>query len=181
MKLIPPWVKLLAILLLAGLLVGAFYSYGQQQFGLGETAERSKWLERENAELVAANAKIKDLEEKYRQQERDADIAIAFISSQYEKELIRVKADKDHTIAGLRDGSVRLCIPVTGTCSPGGGKASAAAVGTGTRDGGARAELSVPAAEFLVGLTSEADEVVKQLGACQAVIEEDRKMCGAYE
>lgn len=175
MKVIPPWVKVLAILLLSALLIGAFYFYGDQQFGLGEKAERSKWLERENAELVAANSKIKTLEDKYRQQEQDAATAIAVISSQYEKELHRVKTDKDRTIAGLRDGSVRLRIPVASAFNTSGGEAGATASGSGARDGGARAELSGAAAEFLVGLASEADEVVKQLGACQAVVNADRE------
>ncbi len=174
MKIIPPWVKVLVILLLSGLLIGAFNLYGNQQFARGEKAERSLWLASKNVELVAANAKVKSLEEKYRQQERDANTALAVISFQYEKELHRVKTNTDRTIAGLRDGSVRLRIPVTYARHACGGAVSAVEPSPIGGDDATRADLSSAAAEFLVDLTSEADAVVEQLIACQAVVNADR-------
>lgn len=181
MSTIPPWVKMVAILLLSGLLIGAFYSYGDLQFSRGEKAERALWLANKNTELVTANAKIKSLEEKYRQQERDANTALAVISFQYEKELHRVKTNTDRTIAGLRDGTVRLRIPVTHASNACGSAVSTVEFGTGTGDDTARAELSSAAAEFLVSLASEADAVVDQLLACQAVINADRGRVSAHE
>lgn len=47
--------------------------------------------------------------------------------------------------------------------------------GISGRDGGAGAYLSTETAEFLLGLTGEADAVVRQLKACQAVAREDRR------
>lgn len=176
MNLIPPWVKWLAVLLLATAAVYAIYSYGQQQFGLGEKAERSTWLARENAQLTKANAKIKQLEEKYRQQEQDAADALAVISSKYQEDLKHVKTEKDRVIAGLRDGTFRLRIPVAARLSAYGGSAAEVAASTCGRDGETRAELSVEASEFLVGLASESDEVTKQLGRCQDVINADRNI-----
>jgi hypothetical protein len=173
---IPIWLKWLAALLLIAAVLGIVYAYGQQQFGLGEKAERGTWLARENGQLVTANAKLKSLEEQYRTQEHDHAAALASISSQYQKELAHVKADKDRVIASLRDGSMRLRIPVAATVSANGGIASEVTPATTGRDGETRAELSVAAAEFLVGLASEADEVAKQLGACQAVINADRNI-----
>jgi len=174
MKVIPSWLKWLAALLLVMAAVYAIYAYGQQQFGLGEKAERAAWLARETTELRSANAKIKSLEEKYRQQERDAADAIAVISSQYQKDLNHVKTEKDRVIAGLRGGAFRLRIPVAASVQACGGAASEAPASTGGRDGDARAELSIEASEFLVGLASEADEVTKQLGRCQDIIKADR-------
>lgn len=174
MKIIPSWLKGLAALLLVMAAVYAIYAYGQQQFGRGEKAERATWLARETTELRSANAKIKSLEEKYRQQERDAADAIAVISSQYQKDLNHVKTEKDRVIAGLRGGAFRLRIPVATSVQACGGAASEVAAPTGGRDGGTRAELSGEASEFLVGLTSEADEVTKQLGRCQDIIKADR-------
>ncbi len=161
-----------AALLLA---VALAYAYGQHQFGLGEQAERAAWLKRENAELTAANANIKALEEKYRQQEHDAADAIAVISFKYQEDLKHVKSEKDRVIAGLRGGAFRLRVPVAATSAACGDSAPEAASAPGGRDGGARAELSVTASEFLVGLASDADEVVRQLTRCQEVIIEDRK------
>lgn len=164
----------LAVLLLIAVVLAVFYSYGQQQFGLGEKAERATWLARENAQLTKANAKIKQLEEKYRQREQDAADALAVISTQYQKDLNHVKTEKDRVIAALRGGAFRLRIPVAASLSAYGGSAAEAAAPACGRDGGARAELSIEASEFLVGLASEADEVAKQLGACQAAINADR-------
>lgn len=171
---IPIWLKWLAALLLIAAVLGIVYAYGQQQFGLGEKAERGTWLERENGQLVTANAKIKSLEEQYRTQEQRHAVALASISSQYQKDLTHVKADKDRVIAGLRAGSMRLFIPSTATVSANGGAASAVTPATAGRDGDTRCELSVAASEFLVGFASEADEITKQLGRCQDVINADR-------
>ena len=174
MNLMPPWAKLLVALLWGFATILFIYAYGQQQFGRGEQAERAVWLARETTELRSANAKIKSLEEKYRQQERDAADAIAVISSQYQKDLNHVKTEKDRVIAGLRGGAFRLRIPVAASVQACGGAASEAPASTGGRDGDARAELSIEASEFLVGLASEADEVTKQLGRCQDIIKADR-------
>lgn len=173
---IPLWKKILIPLLLAAAAVYAIYSYGQQQFALGEKAERAAWLARENAQLTKANTKIKTIEEKYRQQEQDAADALAVISSKYQEDLKHVKTEKDRVIAGLRDGNFRLRIPVAASLSAYGGSASEVAASTCGRNGETRAELSVEASEFLVGLTSEADKVTKQLGRCQDVINADRNI-----
>ncbi len=175
---IPPWVKLLVFVALIAAVVAAFYAYGQQQFGLGGQAERAAWLSRENTELTAANSRIKALQEEYRKQEQDHAAALAAVSTQYQQELTHAKAEKDRVIAGLRTGAVRLRIPVTCPLSTHGGDASALGTGTAGRDGETRAELSAEASEFLVVLASEADAVVHQLGACQAVINADRKQLG---
>jgi len=114
------------------------------------------------------------LEEKYRQQEHDAADALAVISSKYQEDLKHVKTEKDRVIAGLRDGTFRLRIPVATRLGAYGGAASEVAFTACGRDGEARTELSVEASEFLVGLASESDEVVKQLGRCQDIIKADR-------
>lgn len=170
--------KALVIVLLSGLLIGAFYAYGQQQFGLGEKAERTAWLDRDNAALNKANDRIKELEDNYRAKEREHAQDMATASAKYQEDLKHEKAAKDRAVADLRSGALRLRIPVT--CPEGAGGSTTAAPGTSTtgRDGETRAELSVQASEFFVGLTSEADEVVLQLTACQAVVIADRKQQG---
>lgn len=178
LPIIPPWAKLLGAVLLVAAVVAAIYAYGQQQFGLGEKAERTAWLARENTALTKANTRIKELEDQARAREREHAQDMAAASAKYQEDLKHEKAAKDRAVADLRSGALRLRIPVT--CPDGAGGSGTAAPGPGTvgRDGEARAELSVQASEFLVGLASEADEVVHQLTACQAVVTADRKQQG---
>ena len=175
------FVELVVALLIFAAVLAGIWAYGNHQFALGEKAERSAWLAREVTELATANAKIKQLEEKYRQQEHDAADAIAVISTQYQEDLKHVKADKDRVIAGLRGGAFRLRIPVAAAVPAYGGASAAVAAAPGGCDGETRAELSVEASEFLVGFASEADEVAKQLGRCQEVIKTYYKKCGEQQ
>ena len=181
LPIIPPWAKLLGAVLLVAALVAAIYAYGQQQFGLGEKAERTAWLARENTALTKANARIKELEDQARAREREHAQDMAAASAKYQEDLKHEKAAKDRAVADLRSGALRLRIPLAfPSCPDGAGGSGRAAPGPSTagRDGEARAELSVQASEFLVGLASEADEVVHQLTACQAVVIADRKQQG---
>ena len=171
---IPPGVKILAAILLMAAIVGAIYSYGQQQFGLGKQAERADWLARENKELTAANQKITKLEEQYRKQEQRHAQAMADASTQYQEDLKNAQANKDRIIANLRTGDIRLRIPVAATGKAGGNIPAEALSSATGRDDQAHAELSPEAAEFLVGLVDECDGVVHQLTAAQRVIIEDR-------
>lgn len=170
----PPWVKWLGALLVVVAIVAAIYAYGQKQFGLGEQAERATWLKRDNDALVQANAKIKQLEEDARATERRHAESIAQVSKKYQEELQHAKSRKDRVIADLRAGDQRLRIPVAATGCAGGSEAGTTSASAVRRDGEARAELSDAAAEFLVGLATEADEIVHQLNACQALVIEDR-------
>ncbi|BCB28409.1 hypothetical protein SKTS_32950 [Sulfurimicrobium lacus] len=175
---IPPWVKWLAAVALIAAVVAAFYAYGQQQFGLGMTSERATWLARENGALTKANGRIKELEEQARTREHEHAQDMAVASAKYQEDLKHEKAAKDRVIADLRRGDLRLRIPVTCPVPAAGDRTAALGTGPAGRDGETRAELSVEASEFLVGLASEADEVVHQLTACQAVVNADRKQPG---
>lgn len=171
---IPPWLKWLGALLVVAAVVIAIYSYGRQQFGLGEQAEKARWLARETAELAAANVKINALQTAARTAERDHAMRLAAVSAQYQEDLKHAQARKDRVIADLRTGAQRLRIPVAGAGCAGAGGMPETGPATGGRDGGTTAELSQPAAEFLVGLASDADQVAEQLKACQALVREDR-------
>lgn len=159
-------------------LMALLFFYGQHQYRLGAEAEKARWVARENAALRAANDEISQLNQLARDQERLHAEAMAHISTQFQEQLHHVKSQKDSVIADLRAGAVRLRVPVTPAsaspaCSGIPGEAFASARG---RDGETRADLSAEAAEFLVGLASEADEVVQQLSACQALLQADREV-----
>jgi len=172
---IPAWAKWLSAMMIVAAVAAAVYGYGQQQFGRGETAEKARWLDRENKELAEANSKIKTLEEQYRAQEQLHAERLAEISGQYQKDLKHAKTEKDRIIAGLRGGTFRLRIPVADAYQAGGSGAAETASAASGRDGAARGELSPAAAEFLVGLAAECDEVAHQLAAAQRVIIESRE------
>ena len=148
----------------------------------GETAERSAWQGRENAELVAANGKIKTLEEGARKAEQDKAAALAAISTDYERKLSDANKQRAADAAAVRAGSLRLRDPSSPGLHACGGLATETAAGTGQRDGGAAGELSpttagvlsAAASGFLLDLVNEADDVARQLAACQRVVIEDR-------
>ncbi|MEX8520031.1 MAG: lysis system i-spanin subunit Rz [Leptothrix sp. (in: b-proteobacteria)] len=82
-----------------------------------------------------------------------------------------VKAQHAAALAALRTGGLRLTVPATGCL---GSAASGFAATAAGGDAAPRTGLSEEAGEFLVNLAADADEVVVQLQACQAVVLEDR-------
>lgn len=157
-------------------LLALLHFYGQHQFAQGEAAEHARWVVRENKALQAANAEISQLNQQARDQERQHAEAVAHISTQFQEQLHHVQSQKDSVIADLRAGAVRLRIPVnpaatSAACS---GIPAEAFASASRRDGETRADLSEAAAEFLIELASEADEVVHQLASCQTLLQADR-------
>lgn len=173
---VPTWAKALGIVAIALGIIYAISAYNGWLINVGKTAERAEWLKRENAELVAAKARIKTLEDEARAQEHAHGQAMVAASTQYQKDLSHEQATKDGVIADLRAGTRRLRIELAAAKATGGSGAAQAGAGPGRCDGPATAELSQSAAEFLVDLASEADTVVHQLTACQAVVVADRKI-----
>ena len=162
---------ILALLVALGL---SLAGVGYWQRSDGETAERSAWQGRENAELVAANGKVKTLEEGARKAEQDKAAALAAISTDYERKLSDANKQRAADAVAVLAGSLRLRDPSSPGLRACGSLPTEAAAGTGQRDGGAAGELSAAASGFLLGLANEADDVSRQLAACQRVVIEDR-------
>lgn len=166
-----PYVILGAVVLWAISLFGV----GHWQNNAGHEAERLVWQERANTELATANAKILQMENDARETEHQHSEEVAAAAAKYEKEKTNVIAQKDAAIASLRSGTLRLRDPYSPGIKTCGDPIGAIATATGGRDGGAPTQLSGETSEFLISLASEADEVVKQLQACQAIVLSDRK------
>lgn len=163
---------IIAVIALIALI--ASYAWGRYD---GGKINEVIWQKREAEINAASAAKIKLAEDNVLTAERHGAEALAKASEEYQNELRKTKLQKDAVIADLRSHNRKLSIPAT--CPPAGGNSASAAVSPSSRRNGAtRAELSDTAAEFLVSLAGEADEVVKQLTAAQKVILEDRKTCG---
>jgi hypothetical protein len=149
----------------------------------GVQAERDRWQIKMSksdahwqAQLDAANASN-------RSSERRSARAIANVSTRYQREIKNVDAKKNYDRSSVQRGSLRLfdrpddatrqnnCRALSAT--------SDSAASTLGCDGREATELSRAAAENLFDLVNDADAVVAQLAAAQAVISEYQKLCGA--
>jgi prophage endopeptidase len=153
--------------------LGSLGAVGWWQNSAGHTAERFSWQKRDNDSLTTANAKILKLEQAARDAERRHAEDLEVISAGYQKELVNAKAQRDRDVSAARSGalSLRFHAEGSGACAGGTGQTAAGAAG---RDGPATAELPREVAAGLFAIADDADEVVRQLSACQAVIRADR-------
>jgi hypothetical protein len=143
---------------------------------LSSRSTEAKWLARE-VEIAEQTAKrLAEEQKRVREIESKARAELDVIRKQYETRIKEGEDEKRRVLADLRDARRRLSIPAKcpeARRAPEGGASPAAAGGHAAE----RAELSPEAAEFLVGLASEADEVVRQLQAAQEVIRSYQKAC----
>jgi hypothetical protein len=163
--------------LIIGLLIGwaaSLAGVGWWQNEAGHTAERTAWQTRENTELRAANAKIITLQTSVRSIEQAHAIALADVSTNYQKELSNANKQHAADVAAVRAGAIRLRYPNTSSIYSIGDRPAETGPGTGGCDGPKGAELPAATSEFLLSLANDADDITRQLTACQRVIIEDR-------
>jgi hypothetical protein len=175
---------LLAIGVIAGL-AGLHYGIDKRGFDRGVSQTTTKWQAQAAQDKAEYDKKKSELEEKALQKERAWSELLAGIDSRHQKEIRDAETRRRNDIAAARSGSIKLRDPGATECRPaGGGAGSAVAAAPGVGDAKERGELpreapsflSARATEFLIDLANEADEVVAQLGQCQAVVEADRKV-----
>lgn len=180
--LIPPWIKIVAYLvLIVSILSSVYFALHKAYmwaYTNGVTATDLQWTTRENVQVVTANNKIVQLEQDARKKESEQGINVANIVDTYEKEKQNAKIENDATINNLNNGIIKLrdkyAASSTSTCS-----SSTSAIATNTPSDSQKTgtELSQTTAQFLLGLTNEADDIVLQLTACQALLISDRQTC----
>lgn len=151
----------LGAVLLAGALSGFAYQTGKK-------VERVEWQAREQRADRAAADKLAQAQRDKDTIEHNHQAAMVAASQAYQQELKHVRTQKDRVIADLRAGALRLRDPGT-SYALGVHPLPATGPAAGGCDAAAGGQLSDEAAEFLVGLASESDEVAKQLGRCQEV------------
>lgn len=172
-----------ALLALAGL-VWAVKSYidGVDRKGY-ERGRKEVLLEvasRDNAALVAAQKHVESLRVLVRTKEAQHADAIAMLDMQKTKEVANVEARKERFVADVVAGRIRLFDHGGrhATCPDGAGSATASArAGASVGDAARGCELSREFGAFLGREAGRADRAVKQLQACQQIVEEDRKVC----
>lgn len=172
LNIIPPQYRLLAF----GLAwLASLVAVGIWQRHDGATATEAAWQTREASEQTKTAARIQKLQQSARQQEARHAQALMAISAAYQKELTDAEARRKRDIASIRAGTLRLrdpYAPAQPDCGSPPGQTPPAA---GGRDGAQGAGLSEEAAEFLYELAGDADNITRQLTACQGVILQDRR------
>lgn len=141
----------------------------------GATHEGVRALQRDNAALRETEQTVTRLQQAARETERRHAQAMADVSSDYQRRIDEAHQLRAADRVALRTGALRLRDP--GTPGAGGGSAAGSpGAGSPGRDGGTAGELSRQAAEFLLELASDADDVARQLAACQRIVREDRHL-----
>ena len=164
------YAKLAAAIVLVLAVLGAVHRYGTYR-------ENTVRLEYQARDLKAAQdyaAKTQSLQEAYRAQEARWQEKFVSASRTYQKGLANAHTQRLADIAAIDAGTLRLRDPGTDNQACG-SSATVAASGSSGHHGSEGAYLSSKAAQFLLGLTAEADSVVSQLTACQQVLRDERQ------
>lgn len=156
--------------------LASLWGVGSWQRDEGRTAERAVWQARDNAQLAAANRKITELTDQARDQEAAHQLRLADIAANIQQETTRHEADTRRAVAGAR--SLVLRDQPACPAGAGGGPEGPPVAGAGGGDGPAACELPAEAVRDLLALVLDADRDVRQLAHAQAVIDEDRRVCG---
>lgn len=165
-----------AIIALLAAWVASLFGVGAWQRHDGKVVERTAWEKRENEKLRKANDKIIELEEGNRKAEQAHAAALAGVSTDYERKLSDAKKQRADDAAAVRSGNLRLRDPGTTGLRACGSIGIEIGSGTGERNGTQGSELSAEATGFLLDLAADADDVARQLSACQAVVLKDREL-----
>lgn len=178
-KLIPkPYLILGLVVVLAASHLGALM-FGRNMANNAAKARLQKETEAKLVQMQSLMTENLRLSNEVRAKEAEHANKLASFSQAYQEQLQNVKLEKDKFVAGVRAGNTRLYIPQS--ARPLGDYPTVAEVNVTARrcDAPAEGELPRDVVEFLYSEASRADEVVNQLTACQAVVVEDRRICGA--
>lgn len=180
------WLYLIGVVVVLGLIYGIFQAVtgyledvDANGYKRGVKETKADYAERDNEALRKAAARIKELEDQARAQERAHAKELARIEAQRAKEKADAQKQQDNDRAAIDSGALELHDPDAAACpAPGGGGAQASVgAGAGVRDAKAGRKLSPAAARVLLALANEADDVARQLASAQQVIEEQIRTC----
>lgn len=177
------WLLLIGVIVILGLIGGIAYQVkstiadaDKHGYDRGVEETTAAYAKRDNAALAAANIRINELQEAARKREREHAAQLNDISGQYQQEVGNANRKVADLTRRVRAGDLRLRDPgAVCAAQGGGGRVPEASGSAGGRDGGTGTELSAATAEFLISEANRADDVARQLAACQAVVRADRK------
>ena len=128
------------------------------------------------AESARATVAIQAAQTAARAREQQYAAGLATISTTYQEALTHAQTQHTADLAAIRSGALRLRVqyPAAAAVRPGDGSASTTAATAGGRDGSQGSDLPGSVAVDLLALADDADNIARQLAACQAVIVQDR-------
>jgi len=174
--LVQPLLYLAGIAALGGALWWTHHYIYTEGYNAAKTEVTAQYAARDKEAEAKAQAKIKELEATRRAVEKEAEDSINRIANQFEKERQNANKIQADLRARLAAGTLRLRDPGAASANADSEcRVSQASAATSGSDGGTTGQLSTAASDFLISLAGEADEVARQLAACQAVIRSDRK------
>ncbi|CFQ88137.1 MULTISPECIES: lysis system i-spanin subunit Rz [Yersinia] len=133
----------------------------------GSISAENSYLDKQKEDREQADNEKLVIDGKLFAAEKKASDALAAADQAYINGVNDGKKQTDRLVADLRSGNLRLSAAVkAGAC----GSTNTTAGSVSGNDAEARAELSTENSEFLLRIGGEADEVVKQLGMCQATV-----------
>ncbi len=179
---LPTWA--IYALVAAAALGALWYAYTTidgRGYERGKSAVEADYVKRDNKALKDALDRVQTLQAEIRAREASHQAAVAALSEKHQQEKVHAKRQHDRDLAAVRAGTLKLRDPgATATaaqCDRSPERPPAAA--SGGDHAAAGSELSGAASEFLLSLMHEADGVVGQLTAAQALIREQVRACNA--
>jgi prophage endopeptidase len=161
-----PWV----LLGIAGTWLASLVAVGFWQHDAGATARDAYWQARDNEALVAANTTIERLNNEARETERARALQLFRIGENHAAEKDAAERRRRDDVANARSGALKLRVAGACPARSGDGAAAASAAPAGGGDGSTTAELPGEVTAALLDLANDADQVVRQLTACQATV-----------
>lgn len=148
-------------------LVAVVLTYGSWRYDVGQADVQARW----DAERVELTAAAREARTKAVQQRQARITRGRAILKQLREGNTDAHARRDDLVADLGAGRVRVLERFR---CPGAAPAADARVGSGGGDAAEKRGLSAADGAFLVRFATEADDVVRQLHACQATLSADR-------
>lgn len=142
-------------------------------------AQAQKETEQKLSELAVLNDKIIEMQREARAVEAFHAVRLTQVSESYQEKIRDAEIDKDKFVAGVRDGSIRMQLPRPHTERTNTSVLPEVVVTASRCDAAPGSELPSAVSEFLYSEAARADKIVEQLTACQAIVREDRRICGS--
>ena len=146
--------------------------------GRGEKSAHAAWQARQIKELIDANATIIKLQRQAREDERKHQANLSELDKRYQEKQAHEAVKTQSMLRDLRNGAVSMRYPTTASKQASGGATSAVKPSASLGDGAETSELPPAIAADIYSEAARADEITEQLGACQQVVIEDRRVCG---
>jgi len=144
-------------------------------YNKGADVTRAEYATRDLQAATEAQAAYARIVERHRAKEQEWQKSLTAVSAQYQKRIAANETQRLADLAAIDSRTLILRDPnASGVQACSGGSSPSAGTAAG-RNGATGAELSSAASRFLLELASEADSIVGQLSACQAILRSERQ------